>query len=447
MIPPLRPYQARVVAQMCADPDRFLALEMGLGKTRCCIEYLAQTGRPALVVAPLNVALHTWPAEVAKWCPDMTCAVMHGPDKDAALASGAQVLVINYDGLKWLASRGPAAIRGRDLILDESTNIKNRSAVRTKILKEARPHFARAYCLSALPAPQGLGELWSQFRVLDRGATLGQYWTPFFRDYFDTGYHKYDIRLKPGAAEAIMARVLPRMTRLAAEDYLDLPEAIHTDIQLDLPPKIRKLYHQLRRDLVLQIQQDDGAVNIAAANRAVVSGKLWQLLQGALYDEGHTAQWLHKGKLDALGEIHESLHGAPHLVVAAYRFEFEELRRRYGADLPIINGDTSATLRARHLSAWSRGELPLLVVHPASVSHGLNLQDGGHYLTWLALTRSLEQYVQLNGRLRRPGQRHPVTYTRILYRDTIDTAIADRLAQRQEVATALFEMLKREEAR
>lgn len=444
-MPPLRPYQERVVRQMLDDPNRYLALDLGLGKTRCCLEYLARTGHPALIVAPYHVAAHTWPHEIAKWTPGLSYAVLHGPRKDDLIKTNPQLMIINYDGLKWLAKHGIPPVKGRDLILDESTNVKNRSAVRSKILKAMRPHIQRCYCLSALPAPHGLGELWSQFRILDGGATLGEYWTPFFRSYFEVGYHQYDIRLRPGAADEIMARVAPRMTRLAAEDYLSLPETVHNDVRLTLPDKLRGLYHRLRRDLVLELHREGGDVTIAAANRAVVSSKLWQLLQGAIYDADHKVQWLHRHKLDALGEVHESLHGAPHLVAAQYRFEFEALRQRYGADLPVINGDTKPKDKIAYLDAWNRGELPMLVVHPASVSHGLNLQDGGHYMTWLALTRSLESYIQLNGRLRRSGQQHPVVYTRILFADTVDDRIAQRLANRKSISDALLDLLKEDD--
>ncbi len=72
------------------------------------------------------------------------------------------------------------------------------------------------------------------------------------------------------------------------------------------------------------------------------------------------------------------------------------------------------------IERWGRGEVPLLLAHPASAGHGLNLPRGAHHLVWYGLTWSLEEYVQFNGRLHRQGQEKPVIAHRLVVEDSID---------------------------
>ena len=440
MLPPLHAYQAKVVDWMLGRETGYLAMDMGLGKTRCVIEYLRRTGEQAFVCAPLQVALHTWPNELQKWAPDLSFAVLHGPHKQARLTSGAQVLIINYDGLKWLAKQSRAPLSKRVLFLDEATYVKSHRAIRTKLLAAMRIHFSKCFCLSASPMPGGPIDLWAQFRVMDFGQSLGAKWTPFFNAFFTEGYG-YTIDIKAGAREEIMSRVSESMVRLAADDYLELPPFIDNDVMVELPKPMRELYKQFRKDMALKVADEK---HITAVNSAVLSAKLRQFLQGAIYDEEHKTHRIHALKMDAFEEVHASLHGEPHLVAIAFKFELDALRERYGS-IPVIAGGVSQADRLYYLEEWNKGNIPLMAVHPAAVSHGVNLQDGGHYMTWLALTWSLEHYLQLNGRLRRQGQTKPVVLTRIMVKDTIDQKVAAALADKNTTQEDLFALLDGEE--
>lgn len=438
--PELHKYQRRAIDWMKDRDYGYLAIDMGLGKTRCIIEYLKETGRHALVIAPLQVALTTWPAEIKKWAPDIKFQVLHGRDKDVALRTTAQVYIINFDGMRWLSTQG-RKWSGFDLIIDEATGVKSRSTQRTKTIIAMRKFFAHCFMMSGTPAPQGIWDWWSQMRILDEGQCLGTHWGPFQQRFLRVNPWTHAIDVVPGSEQVVGKIIAPNVLRMDADDYLELPPFVHNDIYLELDGKLRAQYRELERNMVLKMDEEPVLTVTSAATAGM---KLRQFLQGAVYDEERKVIPIHTLKLDALEQIHESLAGKPNLVPIAFKSELAAVQKRFGK-VPVLAGGVDAAERVRIIERWNNGTIPMLLVHPAAVSHGVNLQAGGHYITWLALTWSYELYHQLNGRLRRQGQEHPVVLNRVLFRRTKDERIAKVLEDKAGNQQAILDALNSEE--
>lgn len=440
---PLRSYQAKALEWLKDKPEAYLAVDMGLGKTRIVLEHIKQTGGPVLVIAPMRVALHTWPSEIAKWAPELTYTVLHGKSKEDNFKLKRDVYIVNYDGMKWFASMldkyGRKNIMGGLLVLDESTMVKSPKAARTKLIAKMRSTFKRAIALSATPSPNGLIDLWSQYLILDYGHSLGSKYYQFFNRYFRQLDCFRVVKANPDVDKEIVQRVAPITFRLDAEDHLKLPDFVDNDILVDLPTKAREQYDELAKEFALELAEQ---TTITAVNAATLSMKLRQLCQGCLYtDDKQSYEVIHSAKLDALEQILEELNGRPALIPIQFKFELHELFARFGK-MPAITGGLKASESTRIISAWNRGDVRALICHPASLSHGVNLQAGGHNLVWLGLTWNYEHYTQLNGRLRRQGQTETVVRTRILCRGTIEQKIATALNTKGSGQQLILDALK-----
>lgn len=421
---PIRDYQQRVTDWSLDRDNGLWAIDMGLGKTRCALERIKRTGKPAIVFAPLQVAMSTWPSEIRKWAPEFSYAVLHGPCKRERLLTAADVLIINYDGLPWLATNHAGVLKNRTAFFDESTSVKSPKSKRTKLSAILRPQFKECFMLSATPTPNGIQDIWAQARIMDQGERLGRKFTPFVNRYFHIDqFHRLTPRY-PEVTDEILKLMSDCTIRLKGEDYLNLPPYVINDIEIELPATLKEKYKAFHKDFIYSLGNEKV---ITAVNAAVLGSKLRQFVQGGLYDENHKATEIHTLKLDMLEQIQEELAGNPNLVVINFEFELEAIRRRFGSSVPAITGKTPPDERLQLERRWNDGALPMLVVHPATVSRGLNLQDGGHYITWLALTWNWEHYHQLNGRLRRSGQTKPVVLNRLIIPGTIDARVAQAL--------------------
>lgn len=190
--------------------------------------------------------------------------------------------------------------------------------------------------------------------------------------------------------------------------------------------------------------EDDGeAVEISATSAAALTGKLLQLCGGAVYDEDGEAHGVHDAKLEALGELLESLNGEHVLLFYGYRHELpriEGVLRKLNKRLRLLEG-------AGAVEDWNAGKIDVLLAHPASCAYGLNLQQGGRHVVWYTLTWSLELYQQANARLHRQGQEKPVIVHRLLVQGGVDEDVAKALEGKDETQAALIEALKARIAR
>lgn len=439
----LRGYQERAVQEAIDNPFMYEAFDMGLGKTLIMLDYLRRTGNRAVVVAPLLVAQRTWPQEIQKFTPELTYTVLHGRDKDDLYRQKPDIKIINYDGLKWfynmIAKHGSVDLRGRVLILDESTQIKSPASVRFRALKPMRHFFAQtgAFCLSGEPMPNGYHDLWSQYFMLDHGKALGKNISEYRSRYFDSsGPPFWTMTLKPGADQEINRLVAPMTSVLKAEDHLEMPESYFIEVPVDLPRDVRTLYNSLKKDFIIKHGANLEHA-ITADSQGVLSGKLRQLVQGCMYSDGgeeevgkRRYEVFHMEKIKAFLELYEQANGSPILCPIYFSFEYEELCKALKYRLPLIAGGTSLAEKEAILNQWDQGKVPVLVVHPQSVSHGLNMQTGGNKVIWMGRPWSLEHYKQLNGRLIRPGQTRAVTVHFISVQNSIDSRVASTLANK-----------------
>lgn len=332
----------------------------------------------------------------------------------------------------------------RTLIIDEASSVKNRSSQRWRHARRISKSAAHVWELTGTPSPNGLIDLWAQVALLDGGERLGSSLTKYRERYFTPSrwaYGKvvgYDPR--PGAPKRIEA--LLSDICLSMESKIKLPPVTHNVISVPLPAATMRAYAELRNDLVAHLE---GGPRVAVANAAVATGKLSQFTAGFNYPDaddpddliGATTE-LHTLKMDALLEVLEFT-DSPVLVFYRFREELKRLRAIPGA-VPI---DARNSHGQNAIDDWNAGKIRVLLAHPASAGHGLNLQHGGHTIVWTSPTWNAEEYAQANARLNRQGQRHPVVIHHLVCPDTVDEAIIDRLEGKLSDQDALLAALRK----
>jgi SNF2 family DNA or RNA helicase len=444
----LHDYQKRAVEFALEKKASYMAVDLGLGKTAIALKVIEQLrkrwGNATFVFAPLRVIYSTWPDEIKKWTPGLTYQILHGPHKKEKLNYKADIYLINYDGIKWLydALTEPGRTwRRTHVIFDESSFLKSHSTKRFKILKKLSLLFTPyRMCLSATPAPNGYHELWSQYYLMDEGASLGKVFT-HFRDRFFwySGPPLYKTVIRQNAGREILQCIRNTTFRLESKDYLTLPECIYNEIPVELPSEVYKKYKRLEKDFYLEIAEQD----VSAFSAAALSMKLRQFIQGGIYIDGGGYEKIHSCKIDVLKELFDSAAGNPILVPIQFKFEYELICKAFRTSLPVIAGRTSARQSMHYIEEWNQGNIPLLLCHPASIGHGLNLQAAGHVICWFGLTWSLEQYKQLIGRIYRQGQKNAVTVHHIIAKGTIDQRVLTVLRQKDATQQDLLDALKK----
>jgi hypothetical protein len=447
-------YQTRGVAHLMGHSAAALFLDPGLGKTAITLAaFLALKERGhaerMLVVAPLRVCQLVWRQEGAKWSQfrELTFSLLHGPKKAERLRDDVDVHLINPEGIPWLIQQHFGRLLPWDTYtLDELTKFKNHRALRSKKLRKALKSAERRWGLTGSPAPNGYMDLFGQMLMLDDGAALGQHITHFRDTYFITGFNGYTWELKRGAAERIEERIAPYVLRMAAADYLDLPPVRDNVIQVELPPDVLRQYHQMELDMVLALPE--GVVT--GANAGAVYSKLAQMANGAVYLSGRDDEFVevHSAKLDALEELIEELSGQPLLVGYEFRHDLERIRARLGKDTPTLSGLSEKRITEVE-AAWNRGEIPVLLAHPASVAHGLNLQGASAAnVCWFGIPWDLELYEQFLRRIHRQGSEAKHITNHILQvAGTIDVLKAEALAAKDMTQQGLLRRLNAEVSR
>lgn len=449
----IQPYQQLAVDFLLDGDHRALFAGMGLGKTAAslkAIQHLLCDGaiRGALVVAPLRVCNITWPKEVAKW-EDMSwleVANLRTAEGRKAYERGtAHIYVINYESLpafcqKYMDGRKPPPF---DLIIwDEISRAKNPSSVRVNAMRKHWGRIRYHWGLTGTPSPNSKLDVFAQYRLLDGGTRLGQSFFHFRQTYFyATDYEQHHWVQRKEQREVLEQRVADMTLVLKSSEFLDIPDTVVEDVEVALPDHARAIYKKLARELYVMIEHQE----IEAINAAVLVNKLLQVTSGSVYNspEDPTQREvveLHDAKVKALQRVIRAQEGAPLLV--AYQFQHE--RDRLMRAIPGAVDFSSATTSARQnemVDAWNAGLLPVLLAHPASMGHGLNLQDGGTDICWFSLTWSRELYDQLNARLARMGQTRITRIFRLTCPNTMDDAVAESLKVKGDEQTALMDAI------
>jgi len=446
-------YQVRGKEFWLANPRAYYAVDMGLGKTLTTLMALKEIGKRTLIIAPVRTIHTTWPEEILKWNFDFDFEVIHGADKGAALKRKADLYISNFETVPFIYKHLVSLVKAKKpmpfevCVIDEGSMIKSSDTLRFKYLKALRSVFPKyRLILSGTPAPNSLEDLWSQYYWLTDGAALGERITHFRNKYFTYTKEAFKWTLKPGADQEIYKAVAPYTFRLDAKDHLKLPNLIKNEIKLELPKQLESQYKELETSFYLELN----GIEHEVFNKASLSMKLRQFLQGGLYypleevdkngDHLRGTTFVHDLKLKALQELVEVTPG-PVLATIQFKFELEIIRKKY-PDAPIIAGGTSAKVAAQYIKEWNKGNVPLLICHPASISHGVNLQSGGCTICWYGMTWSLEQYLQFNARLHRQGQKNAVTVHHLLVRGTVDEKVYRAIAQKNMNQRKLLDYLR-----
>ncbi|MGE7777365.1 SNF2-related protein [Chitinophaga sp. NPDC101104] len=452
------PYQEHATEHVIDNPAAGLFLEMGLGKTvatltavdRLMNQYL-EVSR-VLVIAPKRVAEDTWTTECEKWDHlrhlKVSRVLGNERQRQAALKAKADIYVINRENVAWLTSHLGGAWPFDMLIIDESSSFKSPKTTRFKALRRVRPQIRRVVILTGTPAPNNLIDLWPQMYLLDQGERLGKTITGFRTSYFSPGRRnghvvyeyvldgqKDDGILGAGIMEKeIYDKIGDICISMKAADYLQLPERIDRFVPVRFPQTVMDQYREFERKQVLALNTGDDV--ITAVNAAALSGKLLQFANGAVYDEDKVAHEFHQEKLEALDEIIESANGQPVLVFYWFQHDLQRLRKH------LVKYKPQELKGQEDIRKWNDGRTQVLLVHPASAGHGLNLQAGGNIIVWFSLTWSLELYQQANARLHRLGQKSAVIVHHLIAMGTMDEDVMKALEAKADSQEALMRAVK-----
>jgi SNF2 family DNA or RNA helicase len=441
-------YQRYCINRVLATPALGLLLDMGLGKTVITLtavmdlKYNRFAVNKVLVIAPKKVAESTWAREASKWdhLQLLRISTVLGSQvkRVRALNTPADIYVINRENVQWLVEYYRNAWPFDMVIVDEFSSFKNHQAKRFKALSWVRPHINRIIGLTGTPAPNGLLDLWAQVYLLDSGERLGKKITGFRERYFEADQRNRDrvfsYAPKAGADEVIQSLIGDICVSMKAEDYLELPDITYNTIPVMLDSKGEKAYKKLETEMLLQVDES----TIDAGSAAVLTNKLLQLCNGAVYDEERNIVNIHDCKIEAFMELLEGLNGKPALVF--YNFQHDKARIKKALE--------KTSLRIRELKTdqdqidWNNKQIDILLAHPASAAYGLNLQDGGNHVIWFGLNWSLELYQQANKRLHRQGQTEKVIIHHLTVAGGVDEDVAAALENKTSTQDQLMAALK-----
>lgn len=443
-------YQKDGVKWLTSRPAGALFWAPGLGKTTTVFTAFQnlrkrKLAKRILIVASLRVCQGVWRQEQDKWLgfDDFTIGFAHGPGKEAILKDQRfDMVLLNYDGLLWATSK---LVDGDfDIIcFDELTRMKHTNTQRFKRTKKILSYFKFRWGLTGTPVPNGIMDLFGQVFILDGGQRLGPYITKYrFTFFHQKPWDKWTWFPNQGAVEEITRRISNLANYVDEKEWNKMPKLMDVPIKVTLPKNAAKQYKTLEDLFILKLEKDI----VTAANAAVLSLKLRQAASGSVYDQDGNPIHIHSEKLDALEDLVEEMAGDPLIVAVGFLHEVEAIRAKLGfingKEIPYLGGGVTHVQMDKILTQWNMGWIPVLLAHPTSVAHGLNLQSGGRALCWYSLTFNSEEYTQLIRRVYRKGQTRTVLNYHIIAQDTIDKHVFEVLTKKERVQQDLLSGLK-----
>jgi hypothetical protein len=475
-------HQELGVTHLINNDEAGLFAGMGLGKTAmvlAALDHLIANGdcKGALIVAPLRVSLFTWVEEVAQWdnFKWMKIVSLRTEEGLAAWERGdASIYTINYEslfipkyGMRDVKANGVVKrkrvqvgdsgmmarlLKGKrashlpvdTIVWDELSKAKNHKSKRIKEFSQHRDKFKRHWGLTGTPAPGGYQDLFAQINLLDGGERFGKFITHFLERYFEpvnafVPAVQRKWRVRQGCAGLIEAKIKDMILTLRSEDWLDIPPTEFIDVGVTLPAKAKATYKKLEKELIVMLKD----AKVKAINQAVLVGKLQQVTGGASYghdlstviptDDNKIVTEIHDAKIVALRKLWESEGKKPMIVATKFIHE----RQRILRDIP-----EAVEFSSDKLDDWNAGKIPLLIAHPASMSHGLNMQHGGSRAVWFTLTYDPQEYEQLNARVARTGQKETTKVFHLMVPGTIDDAVLAAIRLKGDVQSGLLKTLK-----
>ncbi len=442
-------YQSFATNYIEHHPISALLIDMGLGKTVITLTALFDLLfdsfeiHKVLVVAPLRVGLISWPDELKKWehLHFLKSSIVIGTEMERlrALKAKADIYIINRENLEWLVTKSGYKFDFDTVVIDELSSFKNGRSKRHKALMTVRPYVKRIIGLTGTPAGNGLMDLWAEFKCLDYGSRLGRFITRYREEYFlpdkRNGMVVFSYKPQAGAEARIYSKISDITISMKAIDHLEMPDLIEVERAVELDEHEISLYKELVEEMVLELKDKE----ITSANAAVLTGKLLQIANGAIYSDSGEIVEIHDRKLDELEDIIEAANGKPLLVAYWFKHDLDRIKKRLDK-LGVIYKTLD---KPENIRQWNDKELQVGLIHPASAGHGLNLQSGGNTIVWFGLTWSLELYQQTVARLYRQGQKSgSVVVMHIIAKGTMDELVLRALKDKDMTQTRLIDAVK-----
>jgi SNF2 family DNA or RNA helicase len=455
MIYKAEPYQKHSTAHIEKYPGTGLFLEMGLGKTVATLTaivnmFKAKTIKKVLIIAPLSVARDTWTDEINKWDHTKHLKVSKilglAKQRSAAIKADADIYTINCENVPWLIAECQNNWPWDYVVIDEISKFKSAKSRRFKSLRMILPRINKVTGLTGTPRPNSLLDLWSQLFLLDKGErlgkTLGHYRSTYFKPDKQNGHIIYSYKIKkedPGSllgeeiyAAEIYDKISDICISMRAKDYITLPDKIIRTKEITLDQVTLDKYKAFEKDLIMEMADKE----ITVANAAVLTGKLLQFSNGAIYDDERNWHELHNAKLDALEDIVEDAQGSPVLILYNYKHDIARIQKRLKGYVPRL------LKTSQDMEDWNAGKIKVAAAHPKSVGHGLNLQAGGNIIIWFGPQWSLELNDQANARLHRRGQKQAVIIHYLICKNTLDKDVIESLHNKRSGQNGAMKALK-----
>jgi SNF2 family DNA or RNA helicase len=437
----LHDYQCRAVEHILSKNKSALWLDMGLGKTVTTLTaidtlmYDTMDVHKVLIICPLRVANTVWHTEAKNWShlKGLKFSIVTGSvtERLAALHRSVDIYVINRENIPWLVEHMGKKWNFDMVVIDESSSFKTHSSQRFKALKKVLPLISRMVQLTGTPSPNGYMDIWSQIYLMDMGTRLGRTISLFRDRYFNRDYMGFKYELRDGSVMQIQDKIQDLILSMSSDDYLQLPDYIPSVLHNKLEGKLLKSYRDFEKQMVLDINKKE---TVTAVSAAALSNKLLQFCSGAVYDELGTVHHIHDLKIDTLKEIIENNPNDNILVAYNYKHELSRLQIAFPNAVVLDK-------KGEAVEKWNKGEIKILLAHPASAGHGLNLQHGGSLIIWFGFVWSLELYQQFNARLYRQGQKNSVRVLHIAVGD-IENHLMNTLMSKEVTQDQLLSALK-----
>ena len=436
----LHHYENKVIEFAKENPKCALFLDMGLGKTVSALTVVSDFLddffiTKVLIIAPLRVCNTVWKQEAEKWehLKHLKISVCTGSFKDRknALSSNSDIFIINRENVNQLVKSHENNWLWDMLIIDESSSFKNFKSQRFKALRKITKYLDSIILLSGTPSPQGLMDLWTQFYLIDNGKRLGRTISNYRSRFFESDYMGYTYTPLPDSENRIKKLIKDISISMDSKDYLELPEKIFINEYIEMPEKLKKQYKELEKEFLLSLE----AGNIEALSQATLSNKLLQMCNGAIYDSDKNTHLIHDLKLQTLKDIIDDNPNENFLIAYNFKSDLERIKKLFPQAIQLDK-------EGSQVEQWNKGKIKILITHPLSGGHGLNLQRGGSVVIWFGLNWSLELYQQFNARLHRQGQEKPVRIIHIIMKDGIDEKVLEAIKNKAKTQKDLLDYLK-----
>ncbi len=437
-------YQINAISHVLTNSFSGLFAQVGRGKTSItltAIEQLLSTFDTikVLIIAPKRVASHTWKAETEKWdhTKHLKVARIIGntPNKRIkALNVEADIYTVSRDNIAWLVQYFIDKKRKWPfdfLVIDESSNFRNRAAMRYKAVRKILPHTQRLLLLTGTPFTKSLEGVWAQVFLLDKGKRLGPTLSSFRDQYMTPKFNGFGYTEKPGSTELVSEKIKDICISIKNSDFDDVPERV--DITEFVELENMAAYLEFKKTETLHILEKD--LEITPVNAGALYNKLLQFCNGSIYvnDKGEH-HVVSESKMDAFVEEIEALDGEPVFVAYMFKSDFERMQKRIPG---IVKLETD-----EQIEAFNRGEIPVLASHPASNAYGLNLQAACHNIIFYGLPWDLELYQQFIGRIHRQNQQFKTINKRLITAGTVEELVLQRLGEKDFNQDKLLELMK-----